>query len=359
MTPTNHAVRIHRRPLAVAATVLVVLLGMSAVAQAKPPWKRKAPDTTPPETTITGGPTGTITTTSASFSFSASESDSTFQCRLDDGAFSSCSSPKSYSALGDGTHSVSVRAIDRAGNADATPAARSFVVEVPASESEPPESGAVPTTWRRSASFETSLNEGTQFGWTIQSPFSVTRSGDGGARDGAYATKIVTNGGSSGCSCPRMGFEDGFSYGPGREVWISGAWRIPDPSKVAWSRLMNLGHYEGSGGDNWYLALESTNPGTFQVSHAPYGSPNVAVLPARPIPANRWFQVDLHFKLSPTDGQALTEWYIDGQLVGSSTKANMRNSKPLHFYHAGLPYFWPGNGNTTVYFDAARLTEVN
>ena len=35
----------------------------------------------------------------------------------------------------------------------------------------------------------------------------------------------------------------------------------------------------------------------------------------------------------------------------------MRNSAPLHFYMAGLPYFYPGNGNTTVYFDAPRLTQ--
>jgi hypothetical protein len=82
----------------------------------------------------------------------------------------------------------------------------------------------------------------------------------------------------------------------------------------------------------------------------------VAILPPRPIPVNRWFRVDLHFVLSPTDGNALTEWYIDGQRVGASTKANMYNSSPLHFYNAGLPYFWPGNGNTTVYVDAPGLT---
>jgi len=220
---------------------------------------------------------------------------------------------------------------------------------------EPEPTGPVPASWRRLASFESTLGGGTD-GWSSSSPFSVTRTSEVGGTDGSYAAKIVTNGGSSGCSCPRMKFEDGFSYGPGDEVWLSGSWRIPQPTKVAWSRFMNLGHYEGAGGNNWYLGLESLNAGTFQVSYAPYGSPNVAVLPARPIPANRWFRVDLHFKLSPRDGAALTEWFIDGELVGRTTRANMRNADRLHFFNAGLPYFWPGNGNTTVYFDAPRIT---
>src|SRR5215217_4117232 len=59
-------------------------------------------DTTPPETTIDTGPTGTVNTSSASFAFSSSEAGSTFQCSLDGAAFTSCSSPTSYSALSDG-----------------------------------------------------------------------------------------------------------------------------------------------------------------------------------------------------------------------------------------------------------------
>src|SRR5207302_137555 len=47
-------------------------------------------DTTPPETTITDGPSGTTTTHSASLSFSASEP-ATFECSLDGAAWSSCS----------------------------------------------------------------------------------------------------------------------------------------------------------------------------------------------------------------------------------------------------------------------------
>jgi hypothetical protein len=236
--------------------------------------------------------------------------------------------------------------------ADVTPAIDNFNVSTP-----PPLEGGgdVALGWSHKASFEFSLSAGVD-AWRVDSPFEVTRTSEAGGAEGSYAVKIVTNGGDGSCSCPRMKYENGFSYGPGTSVWISGSWKIPEPDKVAWSRLMNLGHYEGVTGKDWYLALESTDPGTMEIAYAPYGNPHVAVLPARPIPANRWFRVDVHFVLSATDGQALTEWFIDGQLIGSTTKANMYQPTPLHFYNAGLPFFLPANGNTTVYFDAPRLT---
>jgi hypothetical protein len=86
-------------------------------------------DTTPPDTTITSGPSGTITQSDASFTFSASEAGSRFRCRLDSAAFQGCTSPKAYSSLAGGTHQFRVRAIDRAGNLDPTPAIRNFTVQ--------------------------------------------------------------------------------------------------------------------------------------------------------------------------------------------------------------------------------------
>jgi hypothetical protein len=87
-------------------------------------------DTTPPETTIDSGPSGTITSTTATFGFSSSETNSLFECKLEpvETAFSSCVSPKSYSGLANGSYTFSVRAIDAAGNTDTSPATRSFTV---------------------------------------------------------------------------------------------------------------------------------------------------------------------------------------------------------------------------------------
>jgi len=86
-------------------------------------------DTTPPETTIDSGPSGTVNNPDARFTFSSSEAGSTFQCRLDGAAFTACSSPAVYTSLSDGAHGLQVRAVDVAGNTDATPASRSWTIE--------------------------------------------------------------------------------------------------------------------------------------------------------------------------------------------------------------------------------------
>jgi len=86
-------------------------------------------DTTPPDTQITAGPSTTSGSTSAQFAFNAGEPGASFECRLDAGAWRACSSPSSYSALAEGSHSFSVRAKDSAGNTDPTPATRSWTVD--------------------------------------------------------------------------------------------------------------------------------------------------------------------------------------------------------------------------------------
>jgi Calcineurin-like phosphoesterase len=87
------------------------------------------PDEAPPETTIDDGPSETTTGNSVSFAFSSNEAGSTFECRLDQDAFGPCTSPKGYTGLPKGSHTFEVRATDAAGNVDATPAVRSWVVD--------------------------------------------------------------------------------------------------------------------------------------------------------------------------------------------------------------------------------------
>jgi hypothetical protein len=72
----------------------------------------------PPETTITSS---TPAPGSASFAFSASEAGSTFECRVDTGPWTTCSSPAAY-AVAPGVHVLQVRATDPGGTVDPTPA---------------------------------------------------------------------------------------------------------------------------------------------------------------------------------------------------------------------------------------------
>jgi hypothetical protein len=86
-----------------------------------------APDTTPPDTFIDAGPSGSVADASATFGFSASEP-STFACSLDGGAFAACTSPVTYQGLAASEHTFRVAATDGASNVDPTPAERTWTV---------------------------------------------------------------------------------------------------------------------------------------------------------------------------------------------------------------------------------------
>jgi hypothetical protein len=95
-------------------------------------------DTTPPDTTITSGPSGTVSSTSASFAFDSSESNSSFRCRVSggvwgDGIWSTCQVPWNIGPLPDDTYTFEVYAVDSVGNADPDPASRTWTVDVPPS----------------------------------------------------------------------------------------------------------------------------------------------------------------------------------------------------------------------------------
>ncbi len=83
-----------------------------------------------PDTSITSNPSNPSNSSSPSFTFTSTETGSTFECQLDGGGFSICASPQSYSALSDGSHTFQVRAVDQAGNLDATPSSYTWTIDV-------------------------------------------------------------------------------------------------------------------------------------------------------------------------------------------------------------------------------------
>jgi hypothetical protein len=102
-------------------------------------------DTTPPDTSISSGPSATTTATTASFSFVSSEAGSSFGCKLDKGKWSRCRSPRSYAGLATGSHQLSVRAHDGAGNVDPTPATWSWTVVTETKPAEEPPAEEAPS----------------------------------------------------------------------------------------------------------------------------------------------------------------------------------------------------------------------
>ena len=86
-------------------------------------------DVTQPETSIVAGPESVTSSPDATFTFSSNESAVTYECKLDTGQFAACASPKGYAGLSAGAHRVEVRAIDAAGNIDASAAAFSWTID--------------------------------------------------------------------------------------------------------------------------------------------------------------------------------------------------------------------------------------
>jgi len=108
--------------------LLVPLLALFAFV-ATTEERAEAADTTPPETTITGGPSGSVSGTSATFEFFSNEAGSTFRCKLvgQDSTRTTCTSPQTYTNLTAGTkYTFKVWATDAARNIDPTPATRTF-----------------------------------------------------------------------------------------------------------------------------------------------------------------------------------------------------------------------------------------
>ncbi len=86
-----------------------------------------------PQTRIDSAPSGIVADPAPTFEFSSTDPGSTFECRLvgADPSWRACSSGDApYTGLGSGDYTFEVRATDSYGNTDATPASRSFTVDV-------------------------------------------------------------------------------------------------------------------------------------------------------------------------------------------------------------------------------------
>ncbi len=92
-------------------------------------------DTSPPTTSITGGPSGLTDDETPTFSFSGTDAITSidhFECWLDGGGPSTCASGATFGPLADGQHTFYVRAVDRADNADPSPASRTWTIDATA-----------------------------------------------------------------------------------------------------------------------------------------------------------------------------------------------------------------------------------
>ncbi|MBS1868214.1 MAG: heparin lyase I family protein [Actinobacteria bacterium] len=112
----------------------------------------------------------------------------------------------------------------------------------------------------------------------------------------------------------------------GDDVWYSGAYYLPVGFKAAMQGEVDLLRW-----DNWPSHPTDTDWGGFVIFGSDKkgrlmrfnraGDSRTLVGPID-VPEGRWFWLEVHQRFSPTDGQALSELYIDGTLIGRSTAGN-------------------------------------
>lgn len=124
-------------------------------------------DTTAPDTTIDTNPGAQTGDNTPTFTFSGNDGSGvgnmTFQCQVDAGGFSSCTSPFTTSSLTDGSHTFQVRATDGVGNQDASPASFTFTVDATAPNTTIDTNPSDPST-SADATFTFSGNDGSGVG---------------------------------------------------------------------------------------------------------------------------------------------------------------------------------------------------
>ena len=89
-------------------------------------------DLVAPDTSITAQPPAITNNTAASFSFTGSDTGvgvASFQTQLDGAAYTTATSPVNFTGLSSASHTFNVRAIDGAGNTDASPATVTWTVD--------------------------------------------------------------------------------------------------------------------------------------------------------------------------------------------------------------------------------------
>lgn len=127
-------------------------------------------DTTAPDIQVDSGMPASTSSSNASFEFSSTDGTADFQCRLDDGPWQGCTSPRNYGGLDDGQHSFDVRSRDGVGNTSSEASDDWTVVD-----------SGPPNTSINGAPGSPTLATDANFSFSSSEPATFTCSLDGGA----------------------------------------------------------------------------------------------------------------------------------------------------------------------------------
>lgn len=248
-------------------------------------------DLAAPDTTIDSGPSGTVSATTATFAFSSSEAGSSFECSLDAGAYTSCSSPRTYGGLAAGQHDFTVRAKDAAGNTDGTPASLTWIVST-------------------SPAFSDGFESGTFSAWAVRTSGEGTASVQSAlVNQGSFAALLSSS------TAPASSAYARASLQPASDVTVSGDFQvIAEGLRGASVPLLRL--LDGSGARLATLQRLNLNGDKLELV-----DDGVRTTSGR-LPLNTWANVELHVVTAGL-GASTVEVRLDGVLIYSSSTASL------------------------------------
>ncbi|HTU14842.1 MAG TPA: Ig-like domain-containing protein [Solirubrobacterales bacterium] len=160
-------------------------------------------DTVLPVTTFTSGPANgdSINDATPTFGFESSKESSTFECAVDGGGFSACSSPATIGPLSEGSHTFAIKAIDDVTNEESPAKEVTFTVDLtePVTTITSPTEGESFNTNQpvfsfsadEDATFECQIDGGD---WVeCESPLETDELADGAHTFGVRATDLAGN----------------------------------------------------------------------------------------------------------------------------------------------------------------------
>jgi hypothetical protein len=143
-------------------------------------------------------------------------------------------------------------------------------------------------------------------------------------------------------------------WGDGTDVWYGIALLVPDTS--AWCywnpvRWDNYARY-GSSGDVGGVHIEE---GRLRLIRSRYGEDEERLTDGIAVPEDRWFWLEVHQRLSPRNGAALNEIFLDGRLVGSSRSANTFGRRVEDIRFGVVNVATSCSDPSSIYFDRVRI----
>lgn len=159
------------------------------------------------------------------------------------------------------------------------------------------------------------------------------------------------NDGGAGLSFARAWFD--VDWRTGTEIRYGASFLIPSEGAGHYANILRWDNHRsyGSNGDVGGVELSD---GRLSLFRADYDGDNYArLVEGIDFPRDRWFRLDVRQRFSGVELTGLSELYLDGQLVGTSIRANSRG-RPIDDLRVG--YVYVEGAPSAIYFDRLSIS---